>query len=47
MQIGEKSLDVNDNFKLFLTTRNSSIDIAKHQNDLVSVVNFSVTKSGL
>jgi dynein heavy chain 2, cytosolic len=38
---------VNDSFKLYLTTRNSFIEIAKHQRDLVSVVNFSVTKSGL
>ena len=47
MQIGEKTLDVNETFKLYLTTRNSSIDIAEHQKDLVSLVNFSVTKSGL
>jgi dynein heavy chain 2 len=40
-------LDVNETFKLYLTTRNSSIEIAKHQKDLVSIVNFSVTKSGL
>ena len=47
MQIGEKTLDVNETFQLYLTTRNSSIDIAEHQKDLVSLVNFSVTKSGL
>lgn len=47
MQIGDKSLDVNETFRLYLTTRNSSIEIAKHQKDLVSIVNFSVTKSGL
>ena len=47
MQIGEKSLDINETFKLFLTTRNSSIEISKHQKDLVSIINFSVTKSGL
>lgn len=47
MQIGDKSLDVNETFKLYLTTRNSSIEIAKHQRDLVEVINFSVTKSGL
>ena len=47
MQIADKSLDVNATFRLYLTTRNSSIEIAKHQKDLVSIVNFSVTKSGL
>ena len=47
MHIGEKTLDVNDSFRLYLTTRNSSMEISKHQQDLVSIVNFSVTKSGL
>lgn len=38
---------MNETFKLYLTTRNSSIEIAKNQRDLVDVVNFSVTLSGL
>ena len=47
VQIGEKMVDVNETFRFYLTTRNSSIDIPHHQIDLVSVINFSVTRSGL
>jgi dynein heavy chain 2 len=47
MQIGEKTIDVNENFRFVLATRNSSIDIPYHQADLISIVNFSVTRSGL
>jgi dynein heavy chain 2 len=45
--VGEKLVDVTDNFKLVLATRNPSIDLPYHQSDLVSVINFSVTRSGL
>lgn len=47
MQIGEKTVDVNETFRFILATRNSSIDIPHHQADLVSIINFSVTRSGL
>lgn len=40
-------MDVNETFKFILATRNSSIDIPHHQRDLVCIVNFSVTRSGL
>lgn len=47
MQIGEKTVDVNETFRFILTTRNSSIEIPHHQADLLSIINFSVTRSGL
>ena len=47
MQIGEKFVEVNENFRFVLMTRNSSIDIPFHQADQVSIINFSVTRSGL
>ena len=47
MQIGEKIVEVNETFRFVLMTRNSSIDIPHHQADLVSIINFSVTRSGL
>lgn len=47
MQLGEKTIDVNDGFKLYLTTRNSSIIIPFNQKDHLSFINFSVTRSGL
>jgi dynein heavy chain 2 len=47
MQLGEKTIDVSETFKLFLATRNSSIEIPYNQRDHLSFVNFSVTRSGL
>lgn len=40
-------VNYNENFTLYLCTRNSSIEINAKTKSLVSVVNFSVTKSGL
>jgi dynein heavy chain 2, cytosolic len=45
--IGDKAIDFNENFKLFLCTRNSAIHLPPHTESLVQVVNFTVTKSGL
>lgn len=47
MQIGEKSVDYNPAFRLYLTTRNQFVDIPPNCASLVTVVNFTVTKSGL
>lgn len=47
LQIGDKQIDFNDQFKLFLTTRNSNIELNPNEKDLVSFVNFPVTRSGL
>jgi len=47
VQIGDKFVDYNENFVLYLCTRNSGIDIQPNSSALVSIVNFTVTKSGL
>lgn len=45
--IGEKAVDYNENFKMYLSTRNSSIYLPPHTVSLVQVINYTVTKSGL
>jgi dynein heavy chain 2 len=47
VQIGEKAVDYNPAFKLFLTTRDQFVDIPPNTQSLVTLVNFTVTKSGL
>eukprot|EP01033_Poteriospumella_lacustris_P002713 gene2718-1970_t len=45
--IGDKTIDYNENFQMYLVTRNPQPDIPPDANALLSVVNFTVTKSGL
>lgn len=47
VNVGEKVVDYNEGFKLFLVTRNPNPDIPPDAAALVSQVNFSVTRSGL
>ena len=47
VQIGDKFVDYSETFQLYLCTRNSAIDIQPQAHSLISVVNFTVTKSGL
>ena len=47
VQVGEKSVDFSENFRLYLVTRNPLIEIAPDAMPLVVSVNFSVTRSGL
>lgn len=47
MQVGDKQIDYNQSFRLMLCTRNSGIDLPTNTRGLVSVINFSVTKSGV
>lgn len=47
LQIGDKQIDFNDQFRVFLTTRNTNIELGPNEKDLVSFVSFPVTKSGL
>jgi len=47
VQIGEKSVDYNPAFRLFMTTRDQFVQIPPNIADLVTTVNFTVTKSGL
>jgi len=47
IQIGEKVLDYNENFRLYLCTRNPLIEIPPNASALVSIINYTVTLSGL
>jgi dynein heavy chain 2 len=45
--IGDKTIDYNENFQMYLVTRNPQPDIPPDASALLSVVNFTVTRSGL
>jgi len=45
--VGDKQVDYNDGFSLYMTTRNPHPQLPPDARALVSVVNFSVTRSGL
>lgn len=45
--IGDKQIDFNESFTLYLTTRNPTPDLPADVSSLVASVNFSVTASGL
>ena len=47
VQVGEKLMDYNEDFKLFLTTRNPKPDLPPSSVALLSIVNFSTTRAGL
>ena len=47
VQIGEKLIDYNENFRLILVTRNPDPDLPPNAASLISEINFTVTKSGL
>lgn len=47
VQIGEKAVDYNPAFRLYLTTRDQFVQIPPNSKPLVTLVNFTVTKSGL
>ena len=47
VRIGEKYVDFNEGFRLFLVTRYSEIQLSPTERALVTMVNFTVTKSGL
>lgn len=47
IQIGEKSVDYSENFRLFLVTRDPEPNLPSNALSLCNVVNFTVTRSGL
>ena len=47
VQIGDKPVDYNDTFRLFLTTRNPDSEIPPYNSALISEVNFTTTRAGL
>lgn len=47
VQIGEKAVDYNPAFRLYMTTRDQFVQIPPNNEALVTPINFTVTKSGL
>jgi dynein heavy chain 2 len=47
VQVGEKQVDFNQNFKLFLVTHNSKPSLSNDGRSLTCVVNFTTTRAGL
>ena len=47
VQIGDKVIDFNEKFRLFLATRNPDPDIPPDAASMITEVNFTVTRSGL
>ncbi len=47
VQLGDKMIDYNESFKLFLTTRNPLPDIPPDVASIISKVNFTTTRAGL
>ena len=45
--MGDKAIDYNESFTLYMTTRNPSPDVPPDVASLVTLVNFSVTMPGL
>lgn len=47
VQIGDKVIDYNEDFRLFLATRNPSLFIPPDAASVVTEVNFTTTRAGL
>ena len=47
VQVGDKAIDYNEGFRLFMSTRNPNPDVPPDVASLVTLVNFSVTMLGL
>lgn len=47
VKIGEKLVEYNEDFRLYLCTRDTSIVLGDVERGWIGVVNFTVTKSGL
>ncbi|KAK3100036.1 hypothetical protein FSP39_013759 [Pinctada imbricata] len=47
VQIGEKTIDYNEEFRLFLTTRNPAPEIPPDAFSVITEVNFTTTRAGL
>uniref|UniRef100_T1IHY1 Cytoplasmic dynein 2 heavy chain 1 n=1 Tax=Strigamia maritima TaxID=126957 RepID=T1IHY1_STRMM len=47
IQLGDKTIDYNEEFKLFLTTRNAQPEIPSDAASIITLVNFTTTRTGL
>lgn len=47
VQIGDKTIDYNEEFRLFLATRNPAPEIPPDAASVITEVNFTTTRAGL
>lgn len=47
VRVGDKIIDFSENFRLFLATRNTNMNLPANTFSLISLINYSVTRSGL
>ena len=47
VQIGEKTIDYNEDFRLYLTTRHPNPEIPPDAGSVITEVNFTTTRAGL
>jgi len=47
VQIGDKTIDYNEEFRLFLVTRNPNPEIPADAASVIMEVNFTTTRAGL
>lgn len=47
MQLGEKSVDLNENFRMYLCSKNEQIQLPGFIRSAVAEANFSTTRAGL
>lgn len=47
IRVGDKVIDYSESFKLYLSTRNTNMDLPANTLSLISLINYSVTQSGL
>jgi dynein heavy chain 2 len=47
VQMGDKLVDYNENFSLYLTTRSPNLDIPPFASSIISEINFTTTRAGL
>ncbi|TXI91444.1 MAG: hypothetical protein E6Q33_10360 [Neisseriales bacterium] len=47
IRVGDKIIDYSNGFKLFLSTRNTNMHLPSNTSNIVTLINYSVTRSGL
>lgn len=47
IKVGDKIIDYSNTFKVYLATRNTNMDLPANTFAIVSLINFSITRSGL
>lgn len=47
VQVGDKVIDYNEEFRLFLATRNPNPEIPPDASSIITKINFTTTRAGL